>query len=60
MVKFLPLAKVKLLRSEVASRLAVKFLFMTKVAEGFEVKGIIPLRGTGRAALSGVGRARKE
>ena len=40
MVKFLPLAKVKLLRSEVASRLAVKFLFMTKVAEGFEVKGM--------------------
>jgi len=50
------MAKVKLLCSEVASKLAVKFLFTTKVVEGFEVKGIIPLRGAGRAALSGVGR----
>jgi len=56
-VKFLPMAKVKLLCSEVTSKLAVKFLFTTKVVERFEVKGIIPLRGAGRAALSGVGRA---
>jgi len=33
LVKFLPMAKVKLLCSEVASKLAVKFLFTTKVME---------------------------
>ena len=32
-MKFLPLAKVKLPCSEVASKLAVKFLFITKVVE---------------------------
>jgi len=47
-VKFLPAAKVKLLCSEVASRLAGKFLFLTKVVEGFKTviraKGLSSLR----------------
>jgi hypothetical protein len=30
---------------------------LANVAEEFKVKGIIPLRGAGRVALSGVGRA---